>query len=244
MTDLLKKYNFYIDNGKHCYIENLTIRDINLECTTPISISILNHKIENGSWSTISVLLCEYLFGLFPNKKDLAVLFKTTWSKKEIFTFNKKVNYKLLSNGLYLCCNNDAIHACWLIQDIIKFFDISIDNVTLIIHRPPHSEPTEVKNYFKNKHTELFKKLLFKIYGIHSERALKIIDNINYLSDKLLKLISKSYDDFFLFEDKQTFLIYKNKLIDYAKNKWDQTTKTFSQIERYLTYLTTLYSIL
>lgn len=239
--ELFNKYGLFIVNKKHYYFGDLTKRDLSLECSTPIYMTINNFKIEETTWVHLIPKVTNYLISTNSISNDALLKFKTKWSNKSIFVSNKKIHCYMLSNGLYIDCNNDADHSVWLLQDLLNLFGISISNVSLVIHRPSFSEPKEIKEYFKNNNIILFKKILSKNYGINQEKTNKIVKNINYYSLKISPKISKSYDDLFLFEDSSTFLSYKPKFIEFVMNHFGDESKTYFQILRYMTYLTSFY---
>lgn len=240
--ELLTKYNIIKKNNRRYYFVDLTKKSINFECSTPIYIKIEDTKIDETSWLHLIEKVCNYLFLKYPNKKEEALSFSLAWTKKAIFTqFNKTVNCLKLDNDLYVNCNHDADHSCWLIEDIISFFSLPLNEVTLLIHRPPYIEPKEVKAFYKEKREAEFKEMLINNFNFDIERANKIIHNINYYSEKYLTAITKSYNDFFLFDDLTIFDAYKSKFIEKMKETFIYNIKYYKQITRYLTYLSIFY---
>ena len=53
-------------------------------------------------------------------------------------------------DNLYINTNHTAVHSVWLIQDLLDFYCVDKENVTLLIKRPPSIEPQEVKDYITN----------------------------------------------------------------------------------------------
>ena len=145
------------------------------------------------------------------------ISFRTEWSKNQIFAVEKKTNHKPLNDNLYLNCNHTAQHSCWLIQDLLKFFEVDLASVTLIIHRSPKAEPKEVKTLIKSEYQNHFKKHLCNEKGISEEQADIIIKLIDEDLNKILSKITPSYNDFFLFDDNAYFYNYCKKVKDYIE---------------------------
>lgn len=242
MNELFDKYNLTVaSNGMHLYKEDLSARDMSLECTTPISFSYKGITIEETAWKKFSPKVINFLFSISSKTKDEALAFRTDWTRQPFFyEGNVKANLMPLDNGLYLNCNFTALHSVWCLQDCLDFFEIPKSDCTLIIHRPSAAEPDEIRKYFKEERTLKFRQYLAKIYGYDDERCSKVIQNIDYLSKKFLPTFSKSYDDFFLFDTLTAFYNYSDRMPkaahDTGKEKFEK------QVQRYMLFLKGFYS--
>ena len=72
------------------------------------------------------------------------------------------------------------------------------------------------------------------------EKADQVIRNIEHLN-KLLKDYSRSYDNFFLFDNNNVYASYKAKFLDYLRYKRNIDEKNVIVADRYLTILGTFY---
>ncbi len=240
---LADKYGLIFEGSSRLYVEDLSQRDFNLEHTTPRRFSIHDMEFEETSWGELIRLLTMYLFEIHPELKSDAVSFRTDWSKQSIFTRASKTNAKQIDDDLWINCNNTALHSCWLIQDLLDFFGEDKTKVRLIIHRPPSSEPPEIKEAIRKQTISSFKDYLIISKDKTEESADKIVANIlNYLNP-MLAAYSNSYNDFFLFDSK---LILYNYSVDVRKkiglnNHFSE--KGRATLNRYLDYLVEFYKV-
>lgn len=192
MESIFEKYHFALVNGLHIYDVNLFERDYSMESSTPYLFSMYGKDYTEHAWTKFLPMIVDDLFGLYPDKEKDALSFQYSWSKKPVFSAEKRTNYMLLKNGMYLDCNNTATHSVWELQDILNFFGVDLSDVTLKIHRPCGSECKEVREYFLKENKNVFRGLLKQIYHYSDERIDKIIGNIDFFSSKLLAKFSKS----------------------------------------------------
>lgn len=218
LVDLLNKKkaevfeNVVFSGKKRYYIEDLTERDYSLENTTPYQIEILDNPIEAHSWGAMLCQIANLLLKLFPDYLSNIMEFKCGWSKAAMFSKETKTNYKSINYGLYMNCNHTALHACWVIQDLLDFFKIDKSTVKFLIHRPCSAEPAHVKEYIEKRFKRGFIEYLMIYYKRTEEQANKIITVIEKYLNPMLTKISKSYTNWFLFDDNATMVNYVKKI--------------------------------
>jgi len=218
MTNIEEKYKIIYLNGRHYYIEDLSKRDYNLENCLPFYLKIEEEEFFETAWIRLLPIVTEYLIDEFDISKEELINFKTKWSKANIFNDEERVNNVLLKNGLYMNCNHTSLHSCWLLQDLLKYLDISILNCRLIIRRNPSAESEEVKTYFKNKHKEEFKYYIINKLNkdsIYYDKCITGIDN----TEELFKKLFPTFESFYYFEDYSYYYNYKKKFIEYLYKK-------------------------
>lgn len=239
---LIGEYEVIIENNKRYYIEDLSVRDFTLECTTPYLLKIDDVEIKETTWVELLRSLSFYLYEHNKGNVSRFLNFKCNRSKAEMFSNSKKgVNFKKVVDNLYVNCNHTALHACWFLQDMLKFFNIDLKKVMFVIHRTPYSEPDLVRKFFIDKFEKDFGFFLETSYNKDSITQLKIIKNIvNYLNP-ILNGISKSYDDFRLFDDFLTFSNYKEYVVKEINNLEKLQDKVKKSLLRYCRYLTEYY---
>ena len=167
--------NVVFEGKKRYYIEDLSQRDYFLENTTPYQLEFQGNIIEESSWGN---LLCKFallLLNLYPQFNDSIYTFQVPWSKTTIFSKEIKTNYKKLREDLFLNCNHTALHSCWLLQDLIDYFNIDKSTIHFLIHRPSGAEPKKVKDYIENRFRKDFVFFLKSKHNKTEEKAEKIL---------------------------------------------------------------------
>lgn len=232
-----------IDGKRRYYKENLLERDFTLENTTPYLLMIKDYEIIETTWGEMICSLSAYLI-LNGNKTNEELLnYRTEWSKSCIFSMERKTNYRRIKNKLYVNCNHTALHSCWLIQDLLNFFEINLNDVEFYIHRPSSTEPHKVKEYFLNKAYKEFEFFLFESKNKTSDQSNRIIENIDTYLNLFLSKITKSYNNVFLFDDVLTATNYFVKLKEFINKQDGITDKNKIILERYIAYLLEFYKI-
>ena len=235
-----EKYKIIYVGNKHYYVEDLRERSFYLENTSPLYLRLENHEIYETSWGALVLETVKYLIDEFEFSNEELLDFKFDWSKTSLFSNIKKANHRLLPNGLYLNLNHTALHACWTIQDFIKFCGISTLNCKLIINRRPVSEEQEVKDYFKQRHKEEFKSYVLysrKETLKHYDIYIKLID----LTEKRFKKLFPTFESLYYFDEYIIFNNYKLGLIDQLKKDGlisrDNMRKIENALDCYRDYL-------
>jgi hypothetical protein len=233
--------NVVFEGSKRFYIEDLSQRDYSLENTCPHRMEILGNVIETSSWGELIEKIIPCLLTAYPEYKSNIVSFKTDWSKAVMFSVDRKTNFRQIYDDLFVNCNHTALHSCWFIQDLLDFFKINKSKVLLLIHRPSSAEPKKVKDYVEKRFKREFKNFLVFQYNKDEEYADKVIRNIDKYLNPILAKISKSYNNFYLFDSNLTLSNYSKKVrekIDASLKFDDKAKKT---LNRYIDYIIEYY---
>lgn len=206
--------NVVFEGKRRYYVEDLSIRDYQLENTTPYQLSIKDKIMIATSWGQMLCDMVNYLLEIYPLEKETLLDFRSTWTKSAMFAALPKTNHKILSNGLYLNCNHTALHSCWLLQDLLALFSVNISDVTLLIHRPCSAEPSNVKKYIEDRFKKGMVEYLQVDQGLSEQDANAIVTVIARYLNPTLGTISRSYTNFFLFDDAATLYNYVKKVRD------------------------------
>lgn len=241
MNDIYKKYNMKFEGKRRYYVEDLSKRDYILENTTPFRIRINDFFIEDSSWGGLILGIVSHLYEMNPIDVEDLINYRTDWSKAAMFSKENRTNFRRIKDDLYVNCNHTALHSCWFIQDLLSLFGIDISNVELIIHRPPSSEPEEIKLAIETKVKKDFKNYLRLQYDKDDETSYRIISNISDKMNPKLSEISKSYPNFFLFDDYTTYYNYAAKFLERISQSLNIPEKNKRIYQRYISYLTSFY---
>lgn len=243
IDSLLGKYGLFFEGQKRFYIEDLTKRDLTLECTIPVSFSFNSVKIECTSWKSLLPKIANEMLDFSPKTTEELLTFRVSWTKQKIFTTTKVTNSEVLKNGLFLACNFTADHSAWIIQDLISFFHIDLGACKMIIRRPPFAEPEEIKELLIQQQKDNFSTYLRETYSFTSQRIMKIISNIDVITNAVLPKITKSYNNIWLFDMNQNAYNYIVKLEEYAEEHYLGKEKLLRQIKRYCLFLKDFYKV-
>lgn len=205
-------HEILLEGTRRYYRENLEERDFYLENTTPYKIELLEYTLIKTSWVEMIKEVASVLLEINPKSIEELKEFRTDWSKQCYFSEVKKTNYREINDGLFVNCNHTALHSCWLIQDLLDFFEIDKANVIMYIHRPSAAEPKDVRAFLLEKRLTKFKEYLFSKYSKTDEQCDKTINNINKYLTPFLTKTSKSYNNMFLFDDYLTMYNYCDKM--------------------------------
>lgn len=233
--------NVVFQGEKRYYLEDLSERDYFLESTTPYQIELNNNIIQEGSWSVLLQKVAKELIKNNPNKLGEILNYKCQWSKQAMFSDNKKTNYKEVCDGLYINCNHTALHACWLLQDLLDFFEINKSDIKFLIRRPSGAEPQKVKDYIEKRFKVNFKEFIIKKYNKDDDYANKVIKIFDNHLNKLLASISKSYVSFYLFDNNTIAYSYIKRVSEKVDTniKYDEKKKKI--LKKYLNYINEFY---
>ena len=244
VKDMVIGENTIVFEGKkRYYIEDLTKRDFTLENATPHLLKINDYDISENAWVEMLRNLTAYLLLQFPENKNAVVDFKTEWSKSNIFSTTPRTNFKQLDTNLFVNCNHTALHSCWLIQDLLDFFEIDKSQVYFLIHRTPYAEPIDARKYFISKFKKEFALYLSMSQNKSEDSIDKIISNIEKYMNPIQAKLSKSYDSLMLFEDSLSFTNYASKCMKYIDSDSRMNEKAKMTMRRYIGYLREFYKI-
>lgn len=235
--------NVVFEGKKRYYIEDLTERNYRLENTTPYQLEILGHAIEEHSWVNLLCRAAEVLLDIFPDYREKVLDFRCSWSKAEMFSLEKRTSFKPIEQGLYINCNHTALHACWFLQDLLDFFGVDKSTVSFLIHRPSSAEPKKVRDYVEQRFKRNFAEYIKSNYNKPDEYADKVIRIIDKYLNSLLVKISKSYTNFFLFDDNAILSNYVKKVREIINSDLRYDDKTKKVLNKYLDYLVSFYKV-
>ena len=234
--------NIVFEGKRRYYIEDLTERDYSLENTTPYQLEIQGHAIEEHSWVNLLCRTSDLLLEMFPEYLDRILEFRCPWTKMQMFALDNRTNYKRLKCGLYLNCNHTALHACWFLQDLLDYFKIDKSSVSLLIHRPSSAEPARIKEYIEKRFKRNFASYICSRINKPEEYAEKVIRVIEKYLNPMLAKISKSYTNFFLFDDNATLNNYVKKVREKISTSYKLEEKNKKVLNKYLDYIISYYS--
>lgn len=234
--------NIVFEGTRRYYIEDLTQRDYLLENTTPYQLEIEGCVFNEHAWLNLLTKFATKMIELFPEKLDNIYDFKCEWSKQIIFLSTERTNTRQIAPDLYINIGHTALHSCWLLQDLMDYFGVNKAEAIFLIHRPSGAEPAKVKNYIECRFKRNFAQFIISQYGKSKEYAeTKVIKVIEKYINPMLAKASKSYVNFFLFDDYATLYNYVKKVREMIKTniKYDENAKTV--MNKYLDYLVEFY---
>lgn len=236
--EINEKYKIVIIDNKRYYRFDMTTKLPDLENTTPYFFKYKDIEIKESSWNKMAVRIVEELAKRYPHENEWYLSLSYYWSKTKIFSEKKETNFTKFRN-IYLNTNHSSSHSMMSIQALLNAFEIKLSEVYFLIRRHHSVEPKEVREYYKTKTIKEFSDAL-RFRKISLENITKIINNFNYIN-LLLSKVSDGFDDFFLFDDYYYFCNYKQKVYDFAANKFFYNPKKIDVIYTMLNYLDNFY---
>ena len=242
--ELSRIYNVVMLSNKRFYKENLNHRDYILENTRPEYFRIFGDEFNETSWGKLLKEVADYLIEEYePSIVDLLNM-RVDWTKQKVFMDVPNMSaHQLLENGLYINTNHTALHSCWLLQDLLKFFNVDIKNVELIIHKLPNVEPADVKDFFHKVNKDNFRYFVLSVEKKTMDYYRVVENGIIYINGFINKHFP-SYENIYLFDDLLTYASVKSKIlqkmrtINYTSEK---NIETFNKImilyNKYLNYI-------
>lgn len=234
--------NIVFEGKKRFYIEDLTQRDYLLENTTPYQLEVLGLVFNEHAWGNLLCKVSNSLLDKFPDYCSRIFDFRCQWSKQIMFSNEQKTNYKVVREGIFVNVNHTALHSCWFLQDLLDYFNIDKASTVFLIHRPSGAEPQRVKEYIEKRFKRNFASFLVEHYNKSMEYAEnKVIKIIETYLNPMLKRISKSYDNFFLFDDNATMSNYVKKVREIITKSIKYEDNAKKVLNKYLDYLVNYY---
>lgn len=223
--------NLVFEGTRRYYIEDLSQRDYSLENTTPYKLDLFGNIVVQSSWGNLLCEVIKILLERFPHYKETLIDFRCQWTKTAMFTVEEKTNYKNIAPNLYINCNHTALHSCWFLQDILDYFKIEKSNIFFLIHRPCSAEPLKTRDYIEKIVVNEFSEYLKNCSGKPLESREIIIYHVKNHLNPMLSTISKSYNNFFLFDDSTILMNYIIKVRKIINLRYSETSKqTFRKI--------------
>lgn len=217
--------NIVFEGRKRYYIEDLSCRDYMLENTTPYKITLNGVTIEAHAWGLLLCEIVSLLLSIRPKSKEELLSFRCKWSKKPVFALTAKINHKFVKNGIFLNCNHTALHSCWLLQDLLDFFEVEKSATLLLIHRMPKAEPKEVKEELEREFKAGFYDYLLNNHNKTNKEIVEIINIIEFTLNPMLSNSKSGYNNLFLFDEQLA-------AYNYIKKLYNSVSKTMSIKER------------
>ena len=209
----------------------------------PLSLQDSRSRFEETSWGELLRVTAIYLFETFPEKGSQRSFISNRLVKAGNSCFREENEFQRGLSRALVNCNHTALHAYWLLEDLLDFFGMCKDAAELVIHRPPSAEPGPAKLYFKNKCIADFKDYLSISKDKSPESIEKIARSIDAYLNPMLAEISNSYTDFFLFDSSAYCYNYAIKVrSSIEKSRWNERSK--ATLNRYLNYLVEFYRVL
>lgn len=235
LGEIGKKYNIVFNGIARYYRQSITNREYSGDFSCPYLIAASNFYTYEKSWGKALTQFVEFYYQKHHVSKQKLLDFKVGWTKTPIFSAEKYMSNQVkIDDGLFLSINFTGLHFVWLFQDLISFFNLDQNNCFFLIHRAPKFEPLEVQEYFEKTVKEKFINYLMK-RGLSEEYSNKVANGIKSLN-RLLDKMNTSFNNFYLFDDRQYLYNYKWKLLkDYPKYvSW--TDKQLNTAKKYLDY--------
>ena len=239
-SQLEVKYHISYVGSQRYYQQSLIEKDYSLENTTPFILEAGDKVFATSSWKQLLLDVCRDFLADNPFRKDELLAFSPSWTPTKEFSSFKRKNWEPVGDGIYLHSVHTANHAFWLLREILMFFGIKLETCEFLIHRSCGSEPKEVRDFFEEKTKNSFRYYYTQLLKKPAERAEQIIRNIETLN-KYLKEYSRSYDNFFLFDNNNVYASYKAKFLDYLRFKKGLDEKNVLVADKYLTVLGDFY---
>ena len=227
MDNLNEKYGLVFLNGKRYYSFSLENKRIDLEHSKPFYLKLGDTVLENHCWGGLIQLVCNYFLKRKEIENDNLEKFRVDWSKTHIFLREKRVNSDLpLLNGMFVNTNHTSVHCCWLIREIIMFFEYDITKAVMIIHKQGNVEPKEIKETIINANKEGYKKYLIDTFsGMEESIAKKQIDFLTKADEKFTPYVAKNKKSIFLIDNLLDLWKYRMDLFIFLKEKTNFSEK-------------------
>lgn len=233
--------NVVFEGKRRYYIEDLSQRDYSLENTTPYQLEIYGHVIDEHAWGAMMCKVSDFLLNLYPEYREQIFDFRCAWSKQSMYSTEQKTNYRVVRDGLYINVNHTALHSCWFLQDLLAFFHVDLANVHFLIHRPSSAEPQRVKDYIEKRFKRNFIEYISSRYGKSKAYGEKVVTVFKKYLNPMLKSVSKSYNNFFLFDDNATLSNYIKKVREKISISIQFDMRAKETLNKYLDYLVKYY---
>ena len=234
------KYKIVYVKKQRYYHENLSNKPTTLECTTPLSLEAGGESFIDTSWKQLLIDVCTCFISKTPFFREDLLRYTMPWNGKHPFSTIQDKNMYLIGDNIFLLCNQTALHACWLLRDILTIFGIDLSKCDLVIHRPPYAEPVECRQFYEKKTKDTFKYYYTQLLKYPEERADKVLRNIDRLNP-LLARFSQAYDNFYLIDNNTTYASYKFKFLDYLRKELLIEEKMVNIADKYLSILGDFY---
>lgn len=231
---LMETSNILFKNFKRFYKVDLSVHGFDFERTTPEFLYFDDFYCDEHSWVRTLELLARYLVKKHSSSFKSLYNFRGSWSDALLFREDKAINHREVVPGLYVNCNHTAVHSIWFIGELLKYFGVQPKRATLIIHRPPDSEPEHLQTVFIDAYKTGFRTFLIEKEGKTPENADKILSNIAFMNRYVPEII-KSLKSWFLICDTTSFSRLKAAYIPHMLGHHSNLPrKAFALFEKYI----------
>lgn len=255
LKKLYEKHHVLTDGLRRLYVVGLNDRRLDMESSSPDTLYVVFDKegkkyhpmqssfgIKCGSWSRIIGELVRELLQRTNYPREALYHFSVDWSDAVIFSSKKVLTNMIeVDEGLYVNIGYTANHLLWLIQDILKEFDVK--NMILLIHRPPFSEPIDITNEIIMFRREEFVNFLMINHNKDEEHANKIAKGIDTINSVLAKT-NTVYNNFYQFDAYNQVLNYKSMFLKKYHIYINWNNKQVQVVEKYLSYISEFFKLL
>lgn len=239
-SQLEDKYQITYIGSQRYYRQSLAEKDFSLENTSPFLLEAGGKTFMTSSWKQLLLDVCREFLADDPEKRTNLICYTPSWTDSNQFSIVPEKNWEPVGERLYLLCNHTAIHAFWLLREVLLIFGVNLLRCKFLIHRSPGSEPKECRKFFEEKTKSSFRYYYTKLLKKPEEKAERVIRNIEKLN-KLLSEFSRSYDNFFLIDNNTTYTNYKIKFLEFLRYKKGIDENNITIANKYLTILGTFY---
>lgn len=212
-----EKYNIYYLNDKRIYIEDLS-KNLLLENTIPYMFEYKDIRIYDSAWNRITLKILEAIDELNPIDSHKLLELQYKWSNSPVFSEHQYSNFQPFKN-IFLNTNHTATHAGRNIQLLLTTYGIPLDECKIHIRRHPQAEPAEVREYCRKITISGLRKVLM-LASLSQKSIETTFGNIEVINKKFLSQVSKGFNDFYLFDDYNYFVNYKQKTVEYLNKKY------------------------
>ena len=234
------KYHIVYVGSQRYYRQSLLEKEFTLENTTPYVLEAGGKTFPTSSWKQLLIDVCRDFLKDQPDKGRDLLCYTPSWTDSHQFSVAQEKNWEPVGERIYLLSNHTAIHAFWLLREVLEIFGIDLKTCKFLIHRSPGSEPKEVREYFEEKTKNAFRHYYTQLLKKPAEKAEQVIRNIEKLN-KLMREYTRSYDNFFLIDNNNVYACYKAKFLDFLRFKKNIDENNIAIANKYLTILGTFY---
>jgi hypothetical protein len=236
---LIEKYKIHFINGKRYYEFDMTNLLPSLEHTVPYFFKYNDIEIYSSAWNKLTLDILSAIDEKNPKSDEELLSIRYPWTKTDIFSSVKRTNYSQFKS-LYLNTNHTSSHAMLNIQGLLKAYNIPLEKCYCLIKRHFVAEPLEVIEDIRTESISLFS-LFLQLKGYTNEKISMIISKFEKIN-KILAKVSPGYNDFFLFDDHNTFFNYKIHVLEWLeKRQYSEQDKTYRVIKKCLELIDGFY---
>ena len=240
IDELGAKYNIVFNGITRYYRQSITEREYSGDFSCPYLIATSTFYTYEKSWGRALVQFVEYYYKKHVVTKEELLSYHVGWTKTRLFTEKRYMtNQVQIDDELFVSVNYTGLHYIWIFQDLIKYFGLDQDKCFFLIHRAPKFEPMEVQFYFEELVKTKFKNYLLR-RGLTDEYSDRVVNGVKSLN-RLLDKMNTSFNNFYLFDERQRLSNYKSKLLTEYPQYVVWSAKQLNTAKKYLDYYTDFF---